>query len=382
MHRTNRIFGAAVIVFAMAASLVACGDRETAGKTAAAITQADVQSALDTLQTSRPDVAGFAVAVILTDGTLVSAATGQADPDGRALTPATPLRIASITKTFVAASILRLWEEDLIDLDAPLARLISTEHNALLVSDGYDTDAITVRHLLMHASGMNDHFSGDAYKGMVIAEPTREWTRGEQISVMVETSDPVGAPGDGFSYSDTGYLLLGEVIENLTGEPLGQAVKRLTKLENVVSDNVWWDAEDTPPAGAPVRAHQWLGDIDTFNIHGSVDAFGGGGIVASVEDTARFFRGLFAGDVFKEPETLALMTEAPGRPEGSPYRMGLFVGDKKGYRTFGHGGFWGTDVFVSPELNIVIAGASLNATAIGELRQFEADLLDIIAEEE
>ena len=195
---------------------------------------------------------------------------------------------------------------------------------------------------------------------------------------MVETTDPLGPPGEIFSYSDTGYLLLGEIVERVTGEPLGKAVKQLTKLDMIGLSEVWWDTEDAPPATAPLRAHQWLGDIDTYDIHGSVDAFGGGGIVADVEDMALFFAALFGGEIFEKRETLTLMTTAPGHPEGSPYRMGLFTFERAGRPTFGHGGFWGTDVAVWPEFGVSVAGISLNETGTDDLRTLETEIAGLL----
>ncbi|MEM9494651.1 MAG: serine hydrolase domain-containing protein [Pseudomonadota bacterium] len=364
-----------IAALAAITGLSACTGDEPASQQ---MTANELQASLDQLQSKRPDVAGFSVAIMLGDGSLLSAATGHADPQERVMTADTPVRIASITKTFVAASILRLWEDGLIDLDAPIPGLISTAHNDALSADGYQTDAITVRHLLMHASGMNDHFAGDAFKGMVLADPSREWSRTEQIMVMVETTDPVGAPGEKFSYSDTGYILLGEIMERITGEPLGAAVKRLTKFEEIGIDNAWWDAEDAPSPDAPERAHQWLGDVDTFGLHGSVDAYGGGGIVANVGDVARFYAALFGGAIFEKPQTLALMIEAPDHPDGSPYRMGLFADELNGHKKFGHGGFWGTDVFILPEVDVIVSGAALNAGGIDDLRDFEAALVETV----
>ena len=227
----------------------------------------------------------------------------------------------------------------------------------------------------MHASGLNDHFAGDAFKGMVLGEPAREWTRTDQLKVMVDTTDPLASPGESYAYSDTGYILLGEVIERITGESLGRAVRRLTKLDEIGLTEAWWDTEEMPSENVPHRAHQWLGDIDTYSLHGSVDAFGGGGIVASVEDIARFFSALFKGDVFERPDTLSLMTEAPGHPESSPYRIGLFTNEMHGHVTLGHGGFWGTDVYFVPELGVTSSGVTLNASGIDDLRQLEADLI-------
>ncbi len=362
------------VAAALAVALAGCGG-DAPGDDDLSMTAETLQARLDALQETRADVPGFAVALILADGTMVSAASGTADPAGRAMTPDTPVRMASITKTFVAAAVLRLREQGLIDIDASVSGLISADHNGLLQADGYDTDAISVRYLLMHAGGLNDHFTDGAYAGMVMNDPARVWSRSDQIKIMVDATDPVGAPGAAFFYSDTGFVLLGEIIEGATGEPLGAAVSRLTKLEALGLTGVWWDEERAPPAGVPDRAHQWLGDMDTYPINGTMDAYGGGGVIASVEDVARFFAALFGGEVFDDPESLALMMDAPGRPSDSPYRMGLFANDSAGRQTFGHGGFWGSDALAVPELGIAMAGVALNQSGVDDLRAFHADLL-------
>ena len=219
MQRSTITLRATLLAALLGACMSACGKSEEATEKAPLISVAGLQAGLNQLQSNSPDVQGFAIAVLTPDGAMVSAAAGQADPDGRKMSSDTPVRIASITKTMVAVSILRLWEEGLIDLDASIGGLISPEHGELLKSDGYDLEAISVRHVLMHVSGLNDHFAGDAFKGMVMSQPDRRWTRTDQVRFMVETTDPVGDPGKTFAYSDTGYILLGEIVERITQEP-------------------------------------------------------------------------------------------------------------------------------------------------------------------
>ena len=145
-------------------------------------------------------------------------------------------------------------------------------------------------------------------------------------------------------------------------------MRGLLALDALGLTGIWWDAMEAPPAGVPQRAHQWLGGIDSFPIHGSMDAFGGGGWIMSVADLARFMQALFAGAVFERADTLALMRNAPGHPAGSPYRLGLFTANLAGQPVYGHGGFWGTDAIVLPEAGVAIAGASLAQETTGELR--------------
>lgn len=280
----------------------------------------------------------------------------------------TPLRIASVTKTFVAASILRLYESEQINLDDPIANLISTEHTEMLEADGYATDEITVRQLLMHASGMNDHFASDTFTQTVMANPAKKWTRTEQLAIMLDTSEPIAAPGEAFHYSDTGYILLGEIIERTLEKPLGESVRSLLKLESLGLQEAYWEGEKSQDADAPNRAHQFLAGFDTYHIDGSADAFGGGGIIASVEEVARFYHALARQEVFEDSTTLATLLHAPGHPLGSPYRMGVFADSLEGIELFRHSGFWGIEAVFSPELDLTIVGAVLEQSETPALK--------------
>lgn len=334
------------------------------------INQTALLAAIDALALP-PDAPGIAVAV-LADADLTSTAAGRADPDGRPMTASTPLRIASLTKTFTAAAILRLWETDRLDLDAPVSALISPQHEAMLRAGGYETGAITPRLLLMHAGGLSDHFGSDAFTQAVLADPGRVWTRTGQIASMLAETKPVGRPGEHFRYSDTGYLLLGEIVERVTARPLGQAVRYLCGWDTPRLDGVRWEGE--APTAGPDRAHQWFDGIDTFHIHGSVDAFGGGGIIASVEQTALIYHALFSGVVFEDAATLEEMLSAPGHPEGSPYRMGVFEDRLGDTRVFRHAGFWGLEALIVPGADLVIVVATLDQSRVQGIRNLLDDL--------
>jgi D-alanyl-D-alanine carboxypeptidase len=318
--------------------------------------EADLHAVLAALDIA-PAAPGAAIAVAAGSKT-VTAAVGAAAPDGRAMTAGTPVRLASLTKTFTAAAILRLWETGRLDLEAPVAGLIAPEHAAMLRSGGYDTGAITARHLLMHASGLADHGESPAYLGAVLDDPARVWTRTRQISVMLDLGPPLSAPGAAFAYSDTGYVLLGDIIECATGQPLGEAVRALLQLDRLDLSSVRWEGE--APAPGPDRAHQWMDGFDTTLIHGSVDALGGGGIVASIKDAAGLYAALISGATFARAETLDLMLTAPGHPPGSPYRMGLFAGGSDGIRIYRHGGFWGLHAAVDPDRGLAVAAVGLD----------------------
>ncbi len=152
---------------------------------------------------------------------------GMADEQaGRAMSVDTPLRVASNTKTFVAATVLRLWERGLVDLDGPIAQLVDPLFNELLTAAGYRTDRITVRHLLNHSGGLVDHTDDPEFFATVLREPQRFWTREEQVRLGAKFSAPLSEPGTRHSYSDTGYILLGDIVERISGTTLAATVRR------------------------------------------------------------------------------------------------------------------------------------------------------------
>lgn len=341
---------------------------------APALSDAQLQTRLDGLQKANPAVPGFAISVIK-DGAHFSAATGVAAPDATPMTAQTPFRLASVTKTFVAAAVLRLHEQGRLGLDTAISEKLSEEHLRLLREDGYDVDAITIRHLLMHSAGLNDHFGTEEMRAMVFANPDRVWTATDQIRVMVDATDTLGAPGERFAYSDTGYVLLGEIIERATGKPLGEAVRELNRFDTLWLDGLRWEGE-APSSHAPDRAHQWLSGFDTFALHGSVDAFGGGGLIGDVVETARYFDALFGGAVFDDASTLELMTSAPSHPPGSPYRMGLFTDTISDRQAFMHGGFWGVFAIHVPARDVTVVGVALDQSGETAIRRLAIQLAD------
>jgi D-alanyl-D-alanine carboxypeptidase len=318
-----------------------------------------------------PCAPGAAVAVAAGDRTVV-AAIGAAAPDGREMTAQTPVRLASLTKTFTAASILRLSETGRLSLDTPVADLIAPKLHRVLRGGGYDTGSITVRHLLMHAGGLADHAESPEYLSTILADPGHVWTRTEQVALMVELGAPLSSPGTDFAYSDTGYVLLGEVIERATRQPLGEAMRDLLRWVELGLPQMRWEGE--PLSQGPATAHQWMDGIDTTSINGSIDTFGGGGMVASIEDAARLYAALVSGAIFDRLETLELMLSAPGHPAGSPYRMGLFRGEGESDRVFRHGGFWGLHAAVLPDRQVAIAAVGLDRAMAQDITQMVESL--------
>ncbi len=319
----------------------------------------DAQRFIDRLLAEHPTTSGVSLWIEgPTEQLQVGSSTGRAAPGGPALSVETPVRIASNTKTFVAAAYLRLWELGRAPLDTPIQGMVDPVVDALLQADGYDTRRITPRHLLYHSAGLANH-ADEQYLKLVLLSPSREWTPIEQLAVLTRYHDPLSAPGEAFHYSDSGYVLLGHLIERLTGQTLASNVRSLLRFDALGLSSTWWELHESRPAMALPRAHQGMGGMDTHDWHASLDLHGGGGLVASPKDLARFWAALFGGDVFDNPATLTFMVSAPGQVAGAPYRSGLFIEQMGGHKVYQHGGFWGTMAVYLPGRDIAIAGVVL-----------------------
>ena len=271
-----------------------------------------------------------------------------------------PFRIASITKTYTAAAILRLAEMGKLDINDPIQTYISEQHKAILKKDAYNLSTITIKHCLQHTSGLFDYAVGNEdYVKTAIKNPKKRWTRTEQIQFAIDHGNPVGKPGEIYHYSDTGYVLLGEIIERLTGKGLAEANRELLNFNKLELKTTWLQGLEPEPKGLARQVSSYLDDINTTHWDNSVDLYGGGGYVSTTDDVAKFYQGLFNGEIFEKPETLEVMLSSNGiTNQGSTveaYRMGIWKIKTPYGNGYMHNGFWGSAVIHFPDYNATIA---------------------------
>jgi len=318
------------------------------------------QALLDSLQRSQ-NITGILVHVESPERNVSwTGASGVSDiVSGRPLTGNEPVRIASVTKSFVATAILCLSEKGKIALDDPVTKYISQAHTDILREGGYVPEWITIYHLLTHTSGLFDHGSSPEYMTRILDDPQYSWTRTEQLQGCMYWGRPVGKPGDRFSYSDTGYILLGEVLEKITGELLGIALRNLIQYDQIGLDETWFETTEPAPTDVLPRAHQYLDRVDTYDFNPALDLYGGGGIVTTMKDLTEFYLALFANKVYKRKSTLDKMLASVPKNykeiDEMDYRMGIFFKKVLGQDAYTHSGFWGVQVWYLPALETAIA---------------------------
>jgi D-alanyl-D-alanine carboxypeptidase len=376
------------------AACAACGK----GGTAAQSSTSSSPTAFDTAQFDAAVAAGIApesavpgrlAAVIAPDAGVVlwEGAAGIADREtGDPLRADDTVRLGSLTRTFTAATVLRLVEKRALGVDDPIRDLLSPETVAILEGGGYDVDAITVRHLLTHTSGLPDYRAGDGaaptpnspYLAAVLENIAYKWTRAEQIQWAIGNYPPAGDPGETFRLSDTGYVLLGEIVERATGMPLGDAAAFQIDYDGLGMVHTWWEVDEAQPAGTR-RVHQERGADDVFDVDPRADVYGGGGISSSMGDVARFFDALLSGRVFAESSTLHTMLTIPETNQDVNYAMGIQREEIDGHDCWGHDGFWGMAVISCPADHVTIAVSVNDAAPEDPSFDAQADAATLLA---
>lgn len=266
-----------------------------------------------------------AVLVAKRDQILLDKGYGSANLEwGIANTPAAKFRIGSVTKQFTAAAILLLEERGQLDLDAPLTTYWAEAPEAW--------EAITVRHLLQHTSGIPNVTSFEDF-GTIKFLPT---TRDELIARF--SGEPLDfEPGAEWSYSNSGYLMLSAIVEEVGGEDYAAFVKTNIFDPLGMTDT----AIDVTADIVKMRASGYFpGDDGPSNAEYVNMAIpqGAGALYSTTHDLLKWQRGLFGGEVLSA-ESLAAMT-APGVPArgDATYGLGVLVTESDAGKMVWHGG--------------------------------------------
>ena len=293
------------------------------------------------------------------------------------------VRVASNTKTFVAAMALMLVEEGALKLDAPIGPYVSPQVRDMLVANDYGLETITLRQLLNHTSGIPDYFGVALFELLALVPNayglSAHWTPETEIWFAVTFGQKL-EPGKTFTYSDTNYLIAADMIKVATkASNIGVAARSLLQWQKLGADETYWEALEPEPKGTR-RTEQFRGGIRDSAVDVSYDQYGGGGLVMSMDDLGLATRAVVLGQVFKDPaRTIKLMQTAGPDPNAAGYALGLEPITLAGETCWGHGGFWGTAAFHCPRLDITIARSVGQANARFDVGDDTGPLAHLIA---
>ncbi|GLY28903.1 serine hydrolase [Kineosporia sp. NBRC 101731] len=274
------------------------------------------------------------------DGRRVALSTsGVADRDtGRRLKATDQFEIGSNTKTFTAALTLQLVDRRQVKLDAPIEKYLPG-----VVPNGQN---ITVRMLLNHTSGLFNYTADEKFAEGLIGDPQRVWTDPELLKIAF-AHEPNFAPGQGWSYANTNYTLLGMLLQQQTGQSLPELVQQRIAQPLGLKHTYFADprATDTGPGYAHGYAVSFstgqatYADTSTWPVGGWAGA--AGAIISDQRDLATFFSGLMQAKLFSNQQ-LNEMKKTVELPKDFPipggYGLGLFHIESACGPVWGHGG--------------------------------------------
>ncbi len=279
------------------------------------------------VQTNQP---GAAVLIARNGAILLEKGYGLAQVETR--TPIacdTRFRIGSITKQFTAAAILKLAEDGKLSIDDPLSKF---------VPDWPSGDKIKLRHLLTHTSGIHNFTAKPDFKARV-----RDPIPLEKLIASFKNAPSDFEPGERYSYCNSGYVLLGSIVEKVSGQTYESYLRKtLFEPQGMKNSGVYRSGTALPGEalgysyenGAVQRAVDW----DMSNVAAS------GALYSTAHDLFRWNEALFAQKVLSAASLQTAFTvgvlkgDDPSHPEDTGYGCGWAIDRLNGAREISHGG--------------------------------------------
>ncbi len=274
-----------------------------------------------------PAVPGASVIVIRDGRVILRRAYGMADLGRRvAATPETDYRLASVSKQFTAMAIMLLARDEKVRYDQPVREILPELPAA--------AQGVTVRHLLNHTSGLPD------YEDLIPDSQTVQVSDRDVLALLARTDTLYFPPGSAYRYSNSGYVLLGLIIERVCGVPFPAFLQaRIFAPLGMTASVAHIDGADTVPHRAYGYSPGPPPGFTPTDQSVTSATLGDGGIYTNVDDLVRWDQALY-GDGLVDTATLMLATTPPVLPGGAEtqYGFGWFVDSYRNERRWRHTG--------------------------------------------
>ena len=306
---------------------------------------------------------GATLGVVLANGESFALAVGYSDRDAR--TPMKPndrMLAGSVGKTFAAATALQLIKEGKIGLDDKIEKYLGGEQWFSRLPNAKD---ITVRQLMNHTSGLVRYEFKEQFTKDLTANPEKVWKPAELVAYLLDEKPPFEA-GKGWDYSDTNYIVLGMIIEKVTGKKFyDEATRRLLKPLKL-SDTI---PQDGPRLKGVVQGYAGpnnpFGGTDEMIVNGKFVInpqfeWTGGGYASTTQDLARWVKMIYEGKAFS-PDLLPQVVDGVAAPmlgRETKYGLGAIIRKTQVGTSYGHSGFFPgymTDMAYFPDQKIGVA---------------------------
>jgi D-alanyl-D-alanine carboxypeptidase len=327
MTRTKRSMQRGTVAAAAGMVLVALTGCVGISADSIPIKTASLDATDQQLQTSLDELvsAGFPAALgtfTEADGNSTNLASGLGNlDDQQTATPDGQVRIASNTKMFTATVVMQLVDEGDVDLDES----VDTYLPGLVKGEGIDAGLISIRQLLQHTSGLPEYIALllDHEGGLA-----RYWSPRDTLD-MALTQPAVFEPGSRWEYSNTNYLVLGLLIERVTGEPLDKQIDlRISQPLGLTATLLPHGGELKIPGQHPLGYHPdpVTGElVDTSELDSGA-TWAAGGMISTPSELNIFMQALFAGELTSPAALEEMLSTVPAEEEvwpGSGYGLGV-----------------------------------------------------------
>jgi D-alanyl-D-alanine carboxypeptidase len=306
---------------------------------------------------------GATFGVVLANGESFGLAVGFSDRETKtAMMPTDRMLAGSVGKTFAAATALQLIKEGKISLDDKVEKYLGREPWFSRLPNAKD---ITVRQLMNHTSGLVRYEFKEQFTKDLTANPEKVWKPAELVAYLLDEKPPFEA-GKGWDYSDTNYIVLGMIIEKVTGRKFyDEANRRLLKPLKLTN---------TIPQDGPRLKGVVQGYAGPSNPFGGKDAmiedgkfvvnpqfeWTGGGYASTAQDLARWAKMIYEGKAFS-PDLLPQVLDGVSAPmlgRETKYGLGVIIRKTPAGTSYGHSGFFPgymTDIMYFPERKVAVA---------------------------
>ena len=282
---------------------------------------------------NKPTSPGCAVGVIQNGVLVHRRGYGMANLEyGEPLTAQSVFRIASVSKQFTAACMALLVEQGRLELDDSV-RVYLPELPAY-------ADAITLRHMLHHTSGLPEYLTLLRRSGE-FARPLDFFDEREALASVAKSKRPEFEPGERYDYSNTNYFLMSLIVDRVAGQSL-----RAFAADNIFTPLGMASSHfhDDVTAVVPRRATGYRKAGEGFAIDETqLEIVGDGGVFTTIEDLARWDQNFYDNRLGRGGRTLIDTLETPGvlnDGDTITYALGLGVDSYRGWRMVSHGGSW------------------------------------------
>ena len=307
---------------------------------------------------------GMAVAVLRNGQSLLARGYGIAGPGGRPVTAQTAFQTGSITKSFVALVVLQMASEGKLDLDDPVVRHVPTFRTA----SRSQSDRITVDHLVTHHSGLTT-LDGNS------AKATDAGLSGPAAAVAGLAGVQLSAdPGSTFQYSNANYILLSHLIEVLDNRSFEQALRaRIFEPLGMTNSFVQVPPSESIPVATGYRL--WFGVPRAWQPEPDAEPdrsrIGAGGVLASIEDLARYVEAVRTRDPRIVPEGADRLFVIKPFNQQWGYAYGWFTNSGGDHPVFEHSGFtpgfFTLATMVPAKGDVVVVLTNMSGLAHGDL---------------